>query len=57
VFNLGPSTIIIGILALIVIVAIFVFLIELLAPIIIGLIILAVIVAVGLWIYLKIRFT
>ena len=53
--NLGWGTIIVGILARIVIIAIVIFLIELLAPIIIGLIILAIIVAVGLWIYGKIR--
>jgi hypothetical protein len=45
------GSIIVGIFALIVIVAIIIFLIQVLAPIIIGLIILAIIVGVGYWIY------
>ncbi|HEU4448124.1 MAG TPA: hypothetical protein VFR94_25870 [Nitrososphaeraceae archaeon] len=45
----------IGIIALIVIVAIIVFLIELLAPLFIGIIILAIIVGMGWWIYSKIK--
>jgi hypothetical protein len=43
----------VGIIPLIVIIAIIVFLIQLLAPIITGLIVLAIIVEVGLWIYEK----
>lgn len=47
------GSIIVGIIALIVIVAIIIFLIQLLAPIIIGLIVLAIIVGTGYWIYQK----
>jgi len=47
------GSIIVGIIALTVIVAIIIFLIQLLAPIIIGLIVLAIIGGTGYWIYQK----
>ena len=47
--------IIIGILALVVIIAIAVFLIKVVASFIVGIIILAIIVGVGLWIYGRIK--
>jgi hypothetical protein len=49
------GSIIIGILALIVIIAIAVFLIKVVASFIVGIIILAIIVGVGLWMYGKIK--
>lgn len=49
------GSIIIGIIAFIVIVAVIVFLVQLLAPVIIGLIILAIIVGVGYWIFQSLK--
>jgi hypothetical protein len=45
------GSVIVGIIAFVVIVAVIVFLVQLLAPVIIGLIILAIIVGVGYWIF------
>ena len=49
------GSIMVGIIAFIVIVAVIVFLVQLLAPVIIGLIILAVIVGAGYWIFQRLK--
>ena len=49
------GSIVVGIIAFVVIVAVIVFLVQLLAPVIIGLIILAIIVGVGYWIFQRLK--
>jgi lipopolysaccharide export LptBFGC system permease protein LptF len=49
------GTIVVGIIALIVIIAIIVFFVKLLAPFFVGLIVLAIIIGAGIWIYSRLK--
>jgi hypothetical protein len=49
------GTIIVGIIAMIVIIAVIVFFIKLLAPLVVGLIALAIIIGAGIWVYSRLK--